>query len=134
MPFHSQREGVATLRSIGFAYCLCSNRLLCKLWHLQSGKKANEFRLRCKPVTPHRTPLREPSAILDTCAGDSLDPFQQVKLDVGTGEDLLTLEGFSMEQVLLNGTPLLASGGQVGLLQVSSCSDGSQPKPLHVLH
>lgn len=32
--------------------------------------------------------------------------------------DLLTLEGFSMEQVLQNGTPLLASGGQVGLLTV----------------
>ena len=27
--------------------------------------------------------------------------------------DLLSLEGFSMEQVLQKGTPLLASGGQV---------------------
>ena len=31
-------------------------------------------------------------------------------------EDLLSLEGISMEQVLQNGTPLLASGGQVRLL------------------
>ena len=54
------------------------------------------------------------------CAGDPLNPFQQVKLEVGTDEDLLSLEGLSIEQVLQSGTPLLANGGQVKLLQVST--------------
>ena len=35
------------------------------------------------------------------------------KTEPGLEEDLLSLEGISMEQVLQNGTPLLASGGQV---------------------
>lgn len=38
------------------------------------------------------------------------------KTEPGLEEDLLSLEGISMEQVLQNGTPLLASGGQVRLL------------------
>ena len=71
-------------------------------------------------------PEDEPSTGLDNCAGDALDPFQQVKLDMSTEEDLLTLEGFSMEQVLQNGTPLLASGGQVRLSH--STPDGHTAK------
>ena len=33
-------------------------------------------------------PEDEPSTGLDNCAGDALDPFQQVKLDMSTEEDL----------------------------------------------
>lgn len=56
--------------------------------------------------------------IPDACCG--LHKSLQVKDDAevrkdGSEEDQLALESLSMEQVLQNGTPLLASGGQVWL-------------------
>lgn len=69
--------------------------------------------------------LQEAAAKLEqipTAAGSDAQPTQQVKLEAqgneaGPAEDCLCLESLSMEQVLQNGTPLLASGGQVGFFQ-----------------
>ena len=62
----------------------------------------------------------------DSCCG--LHKSLQVKGEApgsgdGPEEDQMALESLSMEQVLQNGTPLLASGGQVRLQRHNPLSD-----------
>ena len=106
----------------GICHLVCTTSLQASVWGTVClcGKEAFEHHLRAQPCLPPATPWNEPWTGSQRCAGDIPNPFQQVKLELGTDVDLLSLEGLSMEQVLQSGTPLLASGGQVRLLQVSA--------------